>query len=328
MFWLLVLAVPIFTFNWKSTLSMREALTFYGGFGIINISSFYVNLLWVLPKLMKKRRLWLLVIAWVAMILTYTCIKIGASIALPAFPKYSDAYKNSFSNELILNIFVIGFFIAFSTLYKLVTDWFNSEKIREQMEHAHAKAELSFLRSQLNPHFLFNTLNNIYTLAYQQSEKTADAIMHLSQLMRYMLHGSNEDKVPLEQEVHYMEQLIALQQMRVNGEMYVQFETRGDLMHLQVAPFLLISFLENAFKHGVVNDPAHPMTVSLVAENNTLQFSSANKVHTGLKDQAGGIGLGNVKRRLDLLYPNKHTLTIDQSGDYYTTHLCIRYPAS
>jgi hypothetical protein len=328
LFWLLILAVPVLTFNWHRTLTLQQALLFYTGFGLLNISAFYVNLLWLLPKLMQKQKLWLLFLSWMVMILLYTGLKIEVSRFLPAFPVNSDAYRQAFSEELIMNIFVIGFFIAFSTFYKLVADWLNTEKIREQMEHAHTEAELQFLKAQINPHFLFNTLNNIYTLAYQKSDKTTDAIMHLSQLMRYMLHGSNDDRVPLQQEIHYMEQLIALQQMRVNGTMYVQFETSGDLTRYQVAPFLLISFLENAFKHGVVNDPAHPMTISLKAENNSLLFAAANKVHNGLKDPSGGIGLGNVKRRLDLLYPKKHTLTIDRSGDYYTTHLCINYPAS
>ncbi|RAJ08521.1 histidine kinase [Chitinophaga skermanii] len=320
LFWLAMLCTPI-ALNFQGNARGEYAL-YYLVFGVINISVFYLNLLYIVPRYMKRRKFWILVICWLLLIPFYGTIRyMVAQVMVPFTPSFKGSL--TYGREIFQSVFTTGFFVGLSTAYVFVADWFKNEKVKEQLVNAQLKAELSFLKTQINPHFLFNTLNNIYTLAYQKSDKTPDAIMHLSELMRYMLHDSNEERVVLHQELHFIEQLIHLQSLRVNGDMQLQFRQSGDLYKHRIAPLLLISFVENAFKHGVVNDPANPMVIDLQVQDHQLHFSTTNKIHHGYKDAVGGIGLANVQRRLDLLYPNKHTLTITQDDNYYHTQLQI-----
>jgi LytS/YehU family sensor histidine kinase len=183
--------------------------------------------------------------------------------------------------------------------------------------------ELQFLKSQLNPHFLFNSLNNIYSLAYQKSEKTADAILKLSDIMRYMIYESNEGWVSLEKEVEYLQNFIELQKLRVKDSASVLFHTQGDIDGQKIVPLILIAFVENAFKHGVVNDANDPIQINLIANKQILHFTVRNQKSKANKDRLGGVGLSNVERRLQLLYPEKHKLTVENTPSHYTIKLIL-----
>lgn len=196
-----------------------------------------------------------------------------------------------------------------------------NEKIKNDLKNEKTAAELAFLKSQLNPHFLFNTLNNIYVLTYQKSDKAPAAMLKLSEIMRYMLYESNEPMVDLEHEVKYLSNLIELQKMRYHGDVFIQANLQGNFAGKKIAPLLLAPFVENAFKHGDVGDKDNPLEINLLESQNNVHFSVKNKKRLQNKDEVGGVGMENVKRRLDLLYEGKYSLDIQDDEKLYYCEL-------
>jgi LytS/YehU family sensor histidine kinase len=235
----------------------------------------------------------------------------------------SGKYFIPFWDYFMSAAFVSCLFIFLSAVLKFVTDWFLNDKIRSNLENEKLISELAFLKSQINPHFLFNSLNNIYSLAYQKSEKTPEAILKLSEIMRYMLYESNEDKVALADEIRYLRNYIELQKLRFKDNTYIKFEITGEVHTQKITPLVLISFVENAFKHGLVTDKEIPISIFLRIEPGKLFFSTINKKSNLNKDDTGGIGLQNVRRRLDLLYNNKYELHIQDKNDIYNCELYL-----
>jgi LytS/YehU family sensor histidine kinase len=294
-------------------------------FGVINISLFYINYLFILPTFLnRKKYLWCaLSIFFVVMIFSF--IKCGL-----AYYFYDIVIKRGGSKVVIdfwyyysSAVFVSCFFILLSTVLKFIQDWFLNEKVKSNLENENLIAELAFLKSQINPHFLFNSLNNIYSLAYQKSEKTPEAILKLSEIMRYMLYESNEDKVELSNEIRYLENYIELQKLRFKDNIYIKFEINGDLLGLMITPLVLISFVENAFKHGIATDSENPISISLNLTDGKLLFHVSNIKSSMNKDITGGIGLQNVQRRLSLIYKDRYRLQIDDTNDIYNCELYL-----
>jgi sensor histidine kinase YesM len=178
------------------------------------------------------------------------------------------------------------------------------------------QSELAFLRSQINPHFLFNSLNNIYALVYAKSDQALTAIAGLSELMRYMLYNSAE-KIPLQKEWEYIQQYVELQTLRFAHPIMVNLHVDGPVSEILIQPLLLVPFVENAFKHGDFSVDSPGLTVSLNSSKSKTVFYCSNKKGKGMKDAGGGIGIVNVKRRLDLLYPLKHVLEIKDNEDTF-----------
>jgi LytS/YehU family sensor histidine kinase len=193
----------------------------------------------------------------------------------------------------------------------------NEKKI---LENTNLNAEINFLKSQINPHFLFNTLNGIYSLAHNQSNQTEKAILKLSDLMRYVLYESGTEKVELAKDIQYLTNYVDLQRLRLSSKITIQYNVKGDLDGYYIAPLLLISFIENAFKHGIsyTNSSFIQIEVSVFEETLTL-FVENPIVETN--SFAGGVGLKNVTRRLDLLYPEKHSLNIVNNGHLHVVNL-------
>ena len=184
------------------------------------------------------------------------------------------------------------------------------------------------MKAQLNPHFLFNTLNNIYSLAIVKSDKTAHAVLKLSAIMRYILTETERNLVPLENEVAFIHNYIELQQVRLTEKVQVNFNIEGNTAPLLVAPLIFIPFVENAFKHGISFRNASRISVSLQIKDQSLYFDVYNTIHEGSENDPekykSGIGLENVGQRLKLLYPNKHELTIRETGKEYFVHLTLQ----
>lgn len=209
----------------------------------------------------------------------------------------------------------IGIFLSF--VLKIINDFF----VNEQINQERISMELQFLKSQVNPHFLFNSFNNLYGLSLTEPQKTPDAILKLAELTRYMIYDSKELKVTLLKEITYLQDLVELQKLRYEQEVYISFTIAEHLSEYTIAPLLLISFVENAFKHGEVNDMDNPVIISLTMEENRLKFYVANKINNQNKDFSGGIGLKNVRRRLELLYPGKYELQIKNDRVSYCSDL-------
>ena len=258
-------------------------------------------------------------------------ILISLRVALGRF--IIDGFTGSngymYTTRYVIQVVTTNLFIViFLGMIRFAVDWFEFEARQKNVENERLTAELNFLKAQINPHFLFNTLNNLYYLAYTQSQKTTEVIAKLSQMMRYMIYDSNYEKVPLSKEIEYMENYISLERLRLNEQIPITFTVEGgNPQDFLIAPLIFITFLENAFKHGVSNN--HPKAwVNIMiqlrdnecvyrVENSKIPFSNPEA------EQKSGIGLQNVKRRLALSYPGKHRLTVENTEDRYAVQLNI-----
>ncbi|RZL34689.1 MAG: hypothetical protein EOO96_08960 [Pedobacter sp.] len=330
-FWgIILLMAAIAVYNERETITLREIVVGFGIYGIINISLYYINVLILIPHLIKKlQRAWLYVAVLFALLIVVVVIKFGLAVMYPdiilEYTRTGEKVKHTvpYDTYLIRTFFMSGFMIVVGTLLKFAADWFSNDRIQRNLESEKKDMELQFLKSQLNPHFLFNSLNNIYSLAYQKSEKTADAILKLSEIMRYMIYESNDSWVDLSKEVEYVTSFVELQKLRFKDGAAVNITINGEIDGQKIVPLILISFVENAFKHGVANDSEDPIKINIIANQKILHFSVSNKKNKTNKDAMGGVGLNNVERRLQLLYPDRYKLNIVNSATHYTTELML-----
>lgn len=294
-------------------------------FGLTNIALFYLNYLFILPAFLDKKKYMWCANAMLLSVVVFAFIKCGLAYYFYDIVIIRDNGKHvmDFWDYYFSAAFVSCFFIFLSTVLKFMQDWFNNEKVRSKLENEKLIAELAFLKSQINPHFLFNSLNNIYSLAYQKAEKTPEAILKLSEIMRYMLYDSNVDKVPLSDEIRYLENYIELQKLRFKDKTYVKFEINGNPEGHIITPLILISFVENAFKHGITTDNNYPITIIFNISPDKLFFQVTNKKSSLNKDETGGIGLKNVQRRLDLIYKDQYRLNIQDKNELYNCELYL-----
>jgi LytS/YehU family sensor histidine kinase len=210
-----------------------------------------------------------------------------------------------------------------SGFIKIAMEWFKSEKQREELKVEKLNAELKFLKSQINPHFLFNCLNTIYSLAHKQSTQTEHAILKLSTIMRYMIYESNEDKVLLSQELKYLQDYIDIQRLRLPKDINIDYRMSGFPGSLRIEPMLLVPFVENAFKHGISYTEDAFIDIDIAIVDETLNLEVRNSHFKERVAEKGGIGLQNVLKRLDMLYSNEHTIEIKEMESQFIVDLKI-----
>jgi hypothetical protein len=239
----------------------------------------------------------------------------------------SRPHVNSFSDQYI--IYLLSFvlpFIFLSWLARVTENLVINTVKKEQLEKGAVEAELYYLKSQMAPHFLFNTLNNIHTLVYKQAAEAPEAVMQLASLMRYMVYESNAPKVPLTREMEYLKDYMSLQQLRYKQSPVVDLKIEGATEACHIAPLLFIHLLENAYKHSPARLLPGDLKVGVQVNEDTLTFSVQNPVgnnRTHTLDEYGGIGLPNVRKRLALLYPGQHTIQITNTGETFAVVLNI-----
>lgn len=283
----------------------------------------YANYLFYMPRLLKDKK-------WLPYTLKFLVTLIIATSIFVLFKRYLVdgytytahwAYSNRFA---IMNAMSATFLSSFLAMLKFLEDWFQLEATRQEVINEKLSAELRFLKAQINPHFLFNTLNNLYYLAYTQSPNTTEVIAKLSQMMRYMIYDSNHQKVPLNKELEYMQNYISLENLRLNDQIPIKFDIEGSPEQVLITPLILITFLENAFKHGVGNNnPNAWVNISLKIGRNSCIYTVENsKLPTPpLPGEKSGIGLQNVRRRLELSYPAQYELTEEDRKESYFVQL-------
>ncbi|WP_345954835.1 histidine kinase [Mucilaginibacter sp. PAMB04168] len=323
-FWISVISFFMYIAHTNAKIKMVDLLVTFVGYGLINIGLFYSNYLLFIPNYLNNKRYGRYLLMLLVTVLAVGFIKYGLG---RIFHEHILTGRNgktiSFISYYISACFTSVIFVLLSLLLHFTVDWFLNERIQRDLENQRLQAELALLKSQINPHFLFNSLNSIYSLAYQRAENTPEAILKLSEIMRYMLYECNDNKVDLANELQYLQNFIDLQKIRFGDNSYVNFEVDGIITNQRIVPLLLISFIENAFKHGVANDPAAPIQLKITVDDGHLDFYMHNKKHLHNRDAAGGIGLNNVKRRLKLLYPNQYHLNINDTADTYTCELSL-----
>jgi sensor histidine kinase YesM len=282
---------------------------------------FYVITLLLIPYVFKKMGIW---IFSASLILT----NVGFFFLQEVFHHFFLEFEHEHGPAPeMLGIFPLIMVSAIASAYGLLLEFLEQDSNKEEQKNEQLKSELSFLRSQISPHFIFNILNSIvYLIRTKASEQAEDVTMRLSSLMRYMLYDSDQTMVPLTNELVYLENYIDLQKMRFDGNVAFDFQIKGDGKGQMIEPMLLIPFVENAVKHGVglVDKPF--IKVELESTEQGLHFQVKNKKgkeEQVFKDPSSGIGLKNVKRRLELLYPNKHKLTIQEDELNFSVDLTL-----
>ncbi len=209
---------------------------------------------------------------------------------------------------------------------KLVQQQIVQNKIHSEILSEKVKAELQVLKNQLQPHFLFNTLNNIYGMILEEEKEAGEAVLKLSEIISYMLYDCNHKTVDLDKELRMLKNYIMLEKMRYGDQLDISFETSGETQGVLIAPLLLLPFVENAFKHGVSNNPSSSwIRIQLNFQNHTLLFCIENSIVKKSEEEylKSGIGLPNVRKRLDLIYPNNYDLQIVED-DYFFVKLNVR----
>jgi LytS/YehU family sensor histidine kinase len=284
----------------------------------------------MIPKLLAKKK-WL----WYSLAIL-ACLMIFVQIPrlfddwiraeMPQGSKYLRMRKRSIIPYPFTGSTAV-FFLVFtvSTCIKVIQQWLSAEKTKNEIETEKLNTELSFLKSQINPHFLFNTLNNIYSLAVAKSDATAGAVLKLSSIMRYVITDTKHHLVPLEKELQFIQHYIDLQKVRLTDKVEIVFSISGDIEHKQIAPLIFIPFVENAFKYGISTKETSVISIEVRADESKVILSVHNAIVTRQKEliENTGIGIKNSKRRLELLYPDKHELQVINENGHFTVKLTI-----
>jgi two-component system, LytTR family, sensor kinase len=289
-------------------------------FYLLDVPLFYLNAYVLIPKILKTKGVFIYLLSVIAVI----SIILSLNLAVRNYLLVPIGYS---VRVTIWTLFPIILLYAVSTSLKLFTDFIADERQRKELENEKLKSELSFLRSQISPHFMFNVLNSLVSLARKKSDLLEPVIIKLSDLLRYMLYESDELKVSLDKEMRYLESYIELQRLRFGNNVKISFRVDNLSPHQMIEPMLLIPFVENAFKHGtgMVSNPVIEVYVDSTDEY--FLFRVTNKVNTKFKeekDRSSGIGLSNVRRRLSLLYPNNHEMEASEQNGWFVAELSLR----
>jgi two-component system LytT family sensor kinase len=285
---------------------------------LLYIAPFYLNAYFFLPELFYRKHYFAyigcILGSFGAILLVHMVLFDVIVVALP----FSWAGAVGF----LLPAFVLV--LAISTTWRVVSDKLTTDRLVEQRKAENTKAELSFLRSQINPHFIFNILNNLVALEQMKSPELGPTILKLSGLMQYMLYDTDEERVSLSREVEYLQSYIDLQRQRFGQKVPITVSLEVPPVDYEIEPMLLIPFVENAFKHGVgmIENPG--IEIMLRVREGVLIFAVRNRYNpesSEVKDKGSGIGLGNVKRRLKLLYASQHRLLLSQSEGWFLVSL-------
>jgi sensor histidine kinase YesM len=290
------------------------------------VPAVYLNLELLLPKLGNRRRslLYILLLASIVFLFAWLNYNFFAKWSAKVFPDYF--FISYFTFKEIIFFFTI--YVVFTSLLKLSKSWFLVNELQRELlekEKQKTEVELKALKAQINPHFFFNTLNSIYSMALDKDDRLPGTVLQLSDLMRYFLYVSKDNFVPLEKELAVAESYIALQKIRSGKQLSIELIKEGEIGDQKIAPLLLITFLENAFKHGAKGSSGNTFVhLTIKVEQNKLDFIVEN--NKGVIDEidAGehnGLGLQNIKRQLELLYPGKHHLNIRDQQDRFTVAL-------
>lgn len=299
---------------------------------------FYTNSLYIFPLIVNRRKyryLVALVLMWGLVILA------RYGLYLYILPFLENQLLHPFDSPklfLAQSVWRVGYYSLLSLGYFFAINFIKIEKKRRKlsdlksqrlillrdMERELMLAELNNLKSQINPHFLYNSLNFFYSQIYPLSEKTADGILLLSNIMRYALkEGEVNGKVMLEDEVEHLYSYILMNQLRFDNQLQIKFEVKGVVKYRMIIPLILITFVENCFKYGDLHSPEHQVVIRLEISDDQLLFFTFNKKQHGLKPPSSGIGLANIKRRLDLSYGDQYSLELTNDPDFYTSKLII-----
>jgi two-component system, LytTR family, sensor kinase len=335
LFWVVFTCYAILDYSWdmRANLDWRNALPLFTQIPVI-VAMVYTNLYALMPRFFYPKRY----IAYGCMLLL---VMLGAELICQFFnvqywtPWMLAHHVPGVTREDLVFLQPICILqattqfypvVALTMLFKLRNNAFGHEKRLREMEHEKFNAELHSLKAQLHPHFFFNTLNSIYSLSLKKSERSPAIVLRLSELMHYMLYEANASTVLLTDDLLHLTNYIGIEQTRFSDRLDLSFQYSGDLEQKTITPLLLLPFVENAFKHGLVDELDKAwITIDLKVVGSQLYFKTANSCPGDCKpDASKGVGLSNVRRRLALAYPHRHELNIVRQDQVFSVDLKLQ----
>ena len=313
---------------WMSYYSSYYSSLFYlflmvGLHFVFNSIPFYLTGYVLFPRFLYKRRYGLFVFIFLSLL--------GASALLLSVLLYailSPIVPEIANNPLyvfLMALLSVGLMSGALTGVKLALDRIRFDKVNQQLEKQRLESELQYLKAQVNPHFLFNAINSVYFLIKKDPDVAAHTLIKLSDLLRFQLYDCSDDKIPIEKETEYLQNFVELEAIRKGEKVKVNFDIADGTNGFTIAPFMLIPFLENAFKHvSTFTDKENFIQIHLSKNRSQFKATLRNTTDNQVRYEVGGIGLKNVRRRLDLLYPNKHTLTIKEEAGIFMVDLTLQ----
>ncbi len=293
---------------------------------IINILIVYLNIFFLFPALNKKKIkpvFYTLLLIILINLMAFLKVKADDQFIWYYFSKEALHQSGRYIMEIIVNLF----FAVQSFFYCIVKEWIKNKIIERKLVEEKLTLELKYLKSQINPHFLYNTLNNLYSIALKHNDdETAVGITKLSHIMRFMLDEVDEKMILLDKEIGYLKSYIELQKLRFSeqDDVNITFDIEGNTSDIRIPPFIFIVFIENAFKYGINIREHSFINIKFVVTNDELKFNIRNSICYKNKLPESGIGLSNIKERLELLYRDNHSLNISSDNDVFNVDLLIR----
>ena len=332
--WLCFFLLPFQFLNYDKSKSPLDSPRFIQLLIISNlllVGFYYLNSRILIPRLLAQKKILLYLIS----ILLYGFFYLTAIyIIMLVSPETKSFLQSRYAREVryhgpyyfsagAITLFLIA--LVVSTGGKIVRQWFSAEEVKEEITKQQLETELNLLKAQVNPHFLFNTLNSIYSLAVANNQKTADAVIKLSRIMRYTLEDCQTNDVELQQEIDFINSYIELQKLRLTNNNSILFTTKGNISTARIAPFVFIPFIENAFKYGISTHRSSSIHACVKAEKNVVTFTCVNDflLNGSHHLESTGMGISNTRRRLELLYPKRHELNIVSNDNRFSVSLTI-----
>ncbi|MBN2682349.1 MAG: histidine kinase [Bacteroidales bacterium] len=321
LFWL-VLSVDYIILLANTSRPQETATTILINFSI-DVLIIYISLYVFTPNFLLKNKFWLFVMLILLGLIFAEVLELIIEKARGHRTILDARHTRFIIINIIWNLQNQALFVGAAVGLKLFKIWIKNQQKIQFLENTNLVSELEYLKSQINPHFLFNTLNNIYVQTKLDSKRAAQTIMKLSELLRYQLYECTKEKVFLAKEIEYLKNYLDLDRIRKTTA-NVNFEVEGHVNGKTVYPFIFLPFFENAVKHGIDDKNESNIKVKFEALNNIVKFSIENtKKEIVETHDEGGLGLKNIKRRLELLYPKKHLLTIDDKGNRFIVNLVL-----
>ncbi len=284
----------------------------------------YINLLWLIPAFFNKRRFCLFFLLEIGNILLFIFLNYYASF-------FMEGGKHpNFVTEVVAEFILVLIFLIVTTLLKFTRDSITLQEVElriKEIEKQKIEAELQALKAQVNPHFFFNTLNSLYSLSLDKSDKAPELILKLSELMRFVIYDSRDDFVTMERQLEFMKSYVYLERLRMDEHLKLTFTVTGSNLQIRIAPLIFIAFIENAFKHVSKTIPDPYIMISFDLEKtDSVHFTVENSRDPVMSNPVNsGLGLSNVRQRLNLLYPDMHELKLEEKPDTYRVELTINH---
>lgn len=331
LFWTIFVFVGSFIFSYQQNFPYEFYLVNF----LVHLPLFlfytYGTIYFLIPRFLLSRKYRLFFPAFILLTCFTTFLRILVSryIYFALFIPKILYPSEWFSPEIfVINTFwIVAPAIVFA-MFKYYKNWLNTQTLANEAERKQLASELQVLKAQLNPHFLFNTFNNLYVLALQKSDKTPEVISRMSDLFHYVLYECNSAEVPVSKELKLISDYIQLEELRYAERLSIRVKNEIENPEFLVPPMMLYTFVENCFKHGCANDPDSPwINLTIKTSGNRFEFEASNSIprlaYTG-KEKGGGVGLSNIKRRLELLYPKNHRLEIKNDNNVFVVRLEIQ----